>query len=126
MTPVERLAAEVRTWGPEGPVRGTVMLHGGAVALGVRAHARSRHLNLSHLWVSPTERGRGLARATLRRLLRAASAAGVSVKLRPCAFDRANGAPTTPQLTAWYVREGFADQGTTPRTLIWWNTPAPK
>jgi GNAT superfamily N-acetyltransferase len=117
--PCELLVDEIRTWGPIGPVTGTIMLAPG-VHLGVRAPKGSKHLHLTHLWTSPTFRGRGHAAVVLRRLLEAATRLGVSVKLRPYAFDRDLGGPTTRQLTTWYLRHGFARAKGTPTSLVWY------
>lgn len=126
----QRVVARILAWGPAGNLPNTVMPAAG-VLLGVRAHGRSRHVSLSHLWVSPSLRGQRLGKHWVNRILVEAAAEGVVVRLRPHAFDRAKDSagrstgPNSTQLAAWYQREfGFRPASKAPSELhLLWTPP---
>lgn len=68
---------------------------------------------VSDLWVSESVRGSGKGGLLLHLLCHGADTYGVTLRLRPCAFNRTERSPTTRQLRTWYARHGFECKGAT-------------
>jgi GNAT superfamily N-acetyltransferase len=108
-SPLDTALAEIRSWGPIGPVSGSIMPALG-VLIGVRGLQKSSRIQIQHFWVSPDMRGTGRGRATLKRILEVADLHGLEVILRPSAYDhRGEGkhGPTTSELKRFYASMGF-------------------
>lgn len=107
-TAARELYDALRQRGIEAPIHGCTLFQAGAAMLGLRIRANC--VQISDLWVSPTLRGQGQARALLRdTVLPLADQFGVPLRLRVCAFDRRGGTGMTdPQLRRWYESLGFA------------------
>lgn len=96
--------AAIRTFGAAGYVKGTTLF--GPAFIGLRATTRGRVV-ISQLWVSPSVRGQGLGQRMLDTCFEHADRLGVSLQVRPCAFDRQAGDMVTKKLRAWYARNMF-------------------
>lgn len=100
---VERCARVILAAGPAGWDRDTVLLHGCAL-LGVRPSRTREYVDITYLWVSASERGKGTATRVMRLAMRRADEFNVPLRTWAGPFD--GGLPAT-KLTAWYVRLGF-------------------
>jgi GNAT superfamily N-acetyltransferase len=100
---------EIRMLGDgEGYVKGTTLF--GPAFVGLRA-TRSGRVVITDLWVSKTRRGDGLGQRMLDTCIEQADLLGVTLQLRPHAFDRGAGDMSTQKLRTWYARNGFYKVG---------------
>lgn len=99
--------------GPAGPVANTFMPVNGGV-IGAKGGVRTARIVISYIWVSSSERGRGLGSRTLRHVLSIIDDFDLPAQVRPAAFDRTlvgkglRTGLTTRQLKTWYASHGFA------------------
>jgi ribosomal protein S18 acetylase RimI-like enzyme len=96
--------AAIRAQGVEGYVAGTTLF--GPAFVGLRATLLDRVV-ITDIWVSPSVRGSGHGQRILNICIESADIHGVTLQVRPSAFDRKSGDMDTRKLRAWYARNQF-------------------
>lgn len=98
--------------GPAGPVANTFMPVNGVV-IGAKGALRKARIVIPYIWVSSSERGRGLGSRALRQMLSIIDDFDLPAQVRPASFDRVHlvkgmkSGLSTRQLMTWYAGFGF-------------------
>jgi GNAT superfamily N-acetyltransferase len=103
-SPADVFLQRVRLQGYQGPFKPSVMFGPAMVCFRTQG---TRTVIVSDFWVAPEARGLGIGATVIARLTELADLEGVTLRLRPSAFDRQGRGPTTDDLWAWYERHGF-------------------